>query len=124
MALKMSLAATPFCPGVGEWHSARQATRMTEEEERWLEAQMAAAAGAASATAGPSGVPSSEAEAEGTTTASSVAGRLERLALTSSRPTSMASSAPAAQDDHGLTAEEQEEFDRWISGAIGRPDQA
>ncbi|GAB0494419.1 hypothetical protein MMPV_005712 [Pyropia vietnamensis] len=119
MALKMSLGATPFCPGVREWHSARQTLRMTEEEERWLEAQMAAAAGATAAAA-PSSAASSGAEAEGTTTASSVATRMERLALASSGPTSTTSSERATPADHGLTAEEQEEFDRWISGAIGR----
>lgn len=123
MALKMSLAATPFCPGGREWHSARQAARMTEEEERWLEAQMAAAAGA-SAAAGPSGTSSSGTEAEGATTASSVAARMERMALAPSRPTSTTSTGQAAQANHGLTAEEQEEFDRWISGAIGRPGHA
>eukprot|EP00168_Porphyra_purpurea_P014627 TRINITY_DN424_c0_g1_i1.p3 TRINITY_DN424_c0_g1~~TRINITY_DN424_c0_g1_i1.p3 ORF type:complete len:112 (-),score=30.07 TRINITY_DN424_c0_g1_i1:220-555(-) len=106
MALKMSLAATPFCPGVSEWHSSRQATRMTPEEEMWLEAQMAAAAKSTSART---------AVAQGVTTASSVSAGVSRMQL-GDRPSR---AAPSSGATHGLTQEEQDEFDRWISGAVG-----
>ena len=106
MALKMSLTATPFCPGVSEWHSARQATRMTPEEEMWLEAQMAAAAKTTGASASV---------ANGATPASSVTARMSRMQL-GDRSTPV---APTSAATHGLTQDEQEEFDRWISGAVG-----